>query len=105
MIFLSLQINTIYKVKYITNRHWFTFNRLTCSLFGYIFHSTYVTHSQINWFRIHTYTLLQVYFDTHDGIIGMYRMAQFQEDARDTVLEKTEKLENVGWEDYLNSRE
>ncbi|XP_071729817.1 phosphoribosylaminoimidazole carboxylase, chloroplastic [Rutidosis leptorrhynchoides] len=33
------------------------------------------------------------------------RMAQFQEDARDTVLEKTEKLEKVGWEDYLNSRE
>nr|XP_043609987.1 N5-carboxyaminoimidazole ribonucleotide mutase isoform X3 [Erigeron canadensis] len=33
------------------------------------------------------------------------RMAQFQEDARDTVLEKTEKLEKVGWEDYLNTRE
>ncbi|KAJ0578003.1 putative phosphoribosylaminoimidazole carboxylase [Helianthus annuus] len=33
------------------------------------------------------------------------RMAQFQEDARDTVLEKTEKLEKVGWEEYLNSRE
>ncbi|KAL8243109.1 hypothetical protein R6Q59_009367 [Mikania micrantha] len=33
------------------------------------------------------------------------RMMQFQEDARDTVLEKTEKLEKVGWEDYLKSRE
>ncbi|KAF5810693.1 putative phosphoribosylaminoimidazole carboxylase [Helianthus annuus] len=32
------------------------------------------------------------------------RMAQFQEDARDTVLEKTEKLEKVGCEEYLNSR-
>ncbi|KAL4580610.1 hypothetical protein LXL04_016810 [Taraxacum kok-saghyz] len=31
------------------------------------------------------------------------RMAQFQEDARDTVLEKTEKLEKVGWEEYLKS--
>ncbi|KAI3757624.1 hypothetical protein L6452_05166 [Arctium lappa] len=31
------------------------------------------------------------------------RMIQFQEDARDTVLEKTERLEKVGWEDYLNS--
>ncbi|KAJ9545706.1 hypothetical protein OSB04_025413 [Centaurea solstitialis] len=31
------------------------------------------------------------------------RMVQFQEDARDTVLEKTERLEKVGWEDYLNS--
>ncbi|CAH1419680.1 unnamed protein product [Lactuca virosa] len=31
------------------------------------------------------------------------RMAQFQEDARDMVLEKTEKLEKVGWEAYLES--
>ncbi|PWA91237.1 phosphoribosylaminoimidazole carboxylase [Artemisia annua] len=31
------------------------------------------------------------------------RMAQFQEDARDTVLEKTKKLEKVGWEEYLSS--
>ncbi|PWA91234.1 phosphoribosylaminoimidazole carboxylase, chloroplastic [Artemisia annua] len=31
------------------------------------------------------------------------RMAQFQEDARDTVLEITEKLEKVGWEEYLSS--
>ncbi|KAL7585152.1 hypothetical protein Lser_V15G46270 [Lactuca serriola] len=31
------------------------------------------------------------------------RMVQFQEDARDIVLEKTEKLEKVGWEAYLES--
>ncbi|CAH1443803.1 unnamed protein product [Lactuca virosa] len=31
------------------------------------------------------------------------RMAQFQQDARDAVLEKTQKLEKLGWEDYVKS--
>lgn len=31
------------------------------------------------------------------------RMAQYQEDTRDTVLVKAEKLEKDGWESYLNS--
>ncbi|KAK6163955.1 hypothetical protein DH2020_000819 [Rehmannia glutinosa] len=31
------------------------------------------------------------------------RMAQYQEDRRDEVLVKDDKLEKGGWEDYLNS--
>ena len=32
------------------------------------------------------------------------RMAQYLEDRRDEVLAKGEKLEEGGWEDYLNSQ-
>lgn len=31
------------------------------------------------------------------------RMSQYQEDQRESVLRKGDKLENLGWESYLNS--
>lgn len=36
-------------------------------------------------------------------IISYCRMAQYQEDRRDEVLIKGEKLEKGGWEEYLKS--
>lgn len=35
---------------------------------------------------------------------SFYRMAQYLEDRRDEVLLKGRKLEEGGWEDYLNSQ-
>ena len=38
-------------------------------------------------------------------LIGIYvvcRMSQYQEDTKDDVLVKAEKLEKDGWESYLN---
>lgn len=40
---------------------------------------------------------------TLDWFYTMCRMSQYLEDTKDDVLKKGKKLENDGWEAYLNS--
>lgn len=46
----------------------------------------------------HTHKYL--YVSTNVTRVSLHRMAQYQEDTKDAVLVKAEKLEKGGWEDY-----